>query len=293
MKFLLIGASGYIGKSLTSQLVEAGHEVVCSQRKAVTSEWFLDLRQGFCDKTFEKINVDVVCVLAAMTGIKQCEQEPELANKINVEATCQLIKFFHDKGCFIIYLSTNHVFANQTGSFESTTQQNPRSHYGKTKACVESYIAQQQINAAIVRPTKVIGANYPLFDSWLLNWQQGQTVTVFTDHYIAPVSLKHLTSFLMLLSLKKIKGTFHCSGEKAISYAILAKTLLKTFALDAKKYSMQCNVLLENLLTYKQASNLGVTADVASVLSTNGQFFAYPADTLNDVLTEYIRGKFD
>lgn len=290
---LIIGASGYIGKALTSHLSRAGHQVIASQRLSEAAEHYLDLSKGFEKANFAHLRIDVVCVLAAMTDIKQCQRETALAKKVNIESTCQLLKHFHDKGCFIVYLSSNHVFANQAGVIEISKAYNPRSHYGENKALVEEFIKQEQLKAAIVRPTKIIGANFQLFDYWLSCWQQGNSVTVFDDHFVAPVSLKHLTSYIELLLKNKVHGIFHCSGEEAISYAVLADTLLKKLASVAHFHSLSFSFSNTSLLTITKAESLGVKADVASVLSTCGQPFAYPADKLDDVLTEYIRGKFD
>lgn len=284
MKALIIGSHGYIGKALNKQLIALGHSVTQSQRQDESADYFFDLQQAFDKEKFAKGEVDVVFVLAAITSIKQCQQAKLQGETNHTQATCNLIEYFNQQGCFIVYLSSNHVFADQCGEITIHEQLQPRSIYGEDKAAVEKHLAEKQINAAIVRPTKVIGVEFPLFEQWLECWQKNKVVNAFDDHFIAPVSLENLIQFLIKVATKKVSGRYHCSGEKAYSYYQVANKLAQKM--------LDLPVTFTPNIQQEKSSALGVIADKHSMLSVQGQEIGYQADTLDYVLTEYIRGKF-
>lgn len=97
---LVTGTSGLIGGALARSLVKDGkHEVVCISRKPSKIEGAKECRGIFSSfedlRQLDKLNIDVVVHLAAVTG--GCREEDGLL--VNVEGTRKLMRYLADRGC--------------------------------------------------------------------------------------------------------------------------------------------------------------------------------------------------
>ena len=95
---LITGASGFVGKSLSSNIAKNNHRVICMSRKhnGLDLPWvrgefssFEDLRQ------LDKEQVDAVVHLAAVTG--GCLERDGVL--VNAEGTRCLMRYLMDRGC--------------------------------------------------------------------------------------------------------------------------------------------------------------------------------------------------
>lgn len=106
MKTVMVtGGAGYVGSGVLRALLEEGHRVVCVDKLAFGGESILDLwghpRFAFhnvdiCDHAaFDKVlaaeKYDAVIHLAAIVGDPACKREPEVATRINWEASRHLV----------------------------------------------------------------------------------------------------------------------------------------------------------------------------------------------------------
>lgn len=65
----------------------------------------------------------------------QCDTNPDLARKINVDATKALVNATLSKSILLIYISTDYVFPGRPGEapYEASSQTEPPNIYGQTK----------------------------------------------------------------------------------------------------------------------------------------------------------------
>src|ERR1700730_9745870 len=83
MRVLVTGAFGYVGRAVTRRLLDAGHEVVAlssrvrsdEDRESVHSVVLADLRErdGLRGAVAD---VDAICHLAALTGVRESFKRP-------------------------------------------------------------------------------------------------------------------------------------------------------------------------------------------------------------------------
>jgi nucleoside-diphosphate-sugar epimerase len=104
-KILITGGAGYVGSGLLRELLKNGFDVVCVDKLMFGGEALLDIwdNRNFkfikCDIsdyiTFDKVleNYDFFAVihLAAVVGDPACKREPDLAKRINWEASKHLL----------------------------------------------------------------------------------------------------------------------------------------------------------------------------------------------------------
>ena len=125
MKLLITGASGLYGSKLAELAVLKGHQVyaVHSQHEAPFGNPVkLDVtNKENVAAEVTKAAPDAVIHAAAMTDVDKCEQNKELAWKINVEGTLNVAKAAQACGAFLLYISTDYVF---DGEMAATRKQN-------------------------------------------------------------------------------------------------------------------------------------------------------------------------
>jgi hypothetical protein len=103
----------------------------------------LDLTDGLrVDARLRALKPDLVIHCAALSRTKACEQDPELARRINVEATARLANLCRDIP--FIFLSSGEVFDGKTGWYDeadeavSDQRLRPNKARGRTGRLAES-----------------------------------------------------------------------------------------------------------------------------------------------------------
>jgi UDP-glucose 4-epimerase len=104
MKIIITGGAGFIGSHLTDILLTEGHEVLIVDDFSYGKKDFLDrsntrlsIAEGditnkeFINQVFHAFNPELVFHLAALHHIPTCENKPDIALKINIEGTQQIL----------------------------------------------------------------------------------------------------------------------------------------------------------------------------------------------------------
>jgi len=140
---LLVGGAGYIGGTLTNQLVDAGYNVVVYDN-LLYEERFLKkvaFHYGDIRDTQELLKIekkyDTVIWLAAIVGDGACSQDPELTMEINFNS---LKRFLDASKRRILFPSTCSVYGMQDGLLTENSPVRPLSAYAETKHMAEEVV---------------------------------------------------------------------------------------------------------------------------------------------------------
>ena len=139
MKIALVGSSGYIGSALAENLNTKEHEVLCFGRSGDVDA-YLDLRQAE-NFDYEKLEkVDFVVFTAAISGPDKCAVEFEACWNINVLGTRYFIEEALQRGCRVLFFSSDAVYASRPGEiYDEGSIMEPQTPYGKMKQAVEEH----------------------------------------------------------------------------------------------------------------------------------------------------------
>lgn len=155
---LVIGGAGYIGSVLVGKLMQAGAKVRVLDHLIYDNGY--SLQHYFDEPNFSFINDDFsdngvissaldgmqdVILLASLVGDPICKRYPELAVKVNRDATQHLIDSMADKGTErFTFASTCSNYGIHEGDelATETSELNPQSIYAETKIAVETYILE-------------------------------------------------------------------------------------------------------------------------------------------------------
>lgn len=234
-KILILGGNSTIGAELYKTLSSQGFDVdVTTRRVSDTSGnvLFLDLADNKSFDSVFKHHYDIAIICSAVTSVAACQKEPKSTKYINVDATIEIINHLSERGTHIIFISTSLVFDGSTAFARPFDKKNPSCHYGEQKAIVEDYLLTSNLSAAIIRFTKVIPPQYPLFVDWISSLRLGETISPYIDKNIAPVSLAFAVSILSWLTIYKKIGLYQVSSEFEITYLDAALYLAELKGLD-------------------------------------------------------------
>ena len=131
----LVGATGNIGK----RVVEKGEDINVISR----FELKLDqrpLKYNFDNKSIGGTRIqegDVVIFAAAISEPSVVSAQFDKALAVNVESTGEFISKVLEKGCKVLFLSSDAVYGDVESGFDESHPVNPKGAYAEMKAIVE------------------------------------------------------------------------------------------------------------------------------------------------------------
>ena len=177
---LVTGAKGQLGKTL---------QEVALEEKAFVWVFCDKSMLDICDpmaiqKAFMQYKPDYCINLAAFTNVKQAEEKPLMAKRVNVAGVQQLVDNCNQYKTCLLHLSTDYVFDGSNNKpYVETDITNPQSVYGQTK--LDGELAMQQIN-----PTNSI----IIRTSWVYS--------KFGNNFVKGLSLKLLFKYNFSITYK-------------------------------------------------------------------------------------------
>jgi dTDP-4-dehydrorhamnose reductase len=171
---------------------------------------------------FRKEFPSAIIHCAAMSRSGDCAREPQLARRINVEATAHLTQLAGDIP--FVFFSTDLVFDGAKGGYVETDRPNPLSFYAETKVAAEE-IVRRNPRHVIVRISLSGGTSRTGdrgFNEEIKNaWRKGKTLNLFVDEFRCPSAAPVIARAVWELVAKRATGTFHlCGAEKLSRYEI-------------------------------------------------------------------------
>jgi dTDP-4-dehydrorhamnose reductase len=162
-------------------------------------------------KIFQQNEIDMVIHTAAITKVRQCEDDKQLAWRVNVQGTKNLIdEIIHSKlNISFVYVSTACVF---DGYSEMDTEESipyPENFYSLTKLLGE-FEVNQLPNSTIIRTNFVPRKTWP--------YQKA-----FTDRFGTYLFANQVANGILDVLKEKLTGVIHIVGDKKMSVFELAK----------------------------------------------------------------------
>ena len=181
-------------------------------------------------KFIEKQDFDICFHCAANASTAICEDNPQLANKINVESTKVIVDICKEKNACLIFCSSEQVFNGKEnlGPFKEDEVPEAVSVYGQNKIDCEKYIHSQGIDAIILR----------------FSWMMGLSF----DNIKASASI---VKNVMNAVIKQEPTLFTCNEKRGMTYA---KYFAKQFKAISKLPCDTYHVCCQNEFTTYQAA---------------------------------------
>ena len=202
MKTIITGGSGDLGTSIKKLFPKAfafgSKDMDVTDAKEIMSK-LLDIKP------------QLLIHAAALVGIRECEDNKELAWKTNVEGTQNIVDALNklDNGCHLIYISTACVFAGEKERYYTEDDvPSPKNYYSLTKLCGE-IVTRQYKSTCIVR------TNFVPKKQW-------KYPKAFTDRFGTYLFSDNVAEGIKEVTSKKQTGIIHIAGDKRMSMHNLA-----------------------------------------------------------------------
>jgi len=241
MKILIIGASGFLGKKIYTELSKQ-HEIAGTcMSKRMEGLRYLDItnRNGV-EKFFQGIHPDLIIHTAAICNSDFCEVNKRRAWKVNVEGTRNLVYICKKMKIKLFYISTDYVFDGESGPYNEESKPNPINYYGLTKLEGERVVKEELYNYVILRPTILYGYNNEQDKETFvkkvirsLKKEEELAVDGYTKKY--PILIDDIAGGLRRLIEADYRGVVHMGGREAVTRYQWALKIAEVFGLNKNK----------------------------------------------------------
>lgn len=224
LKILVCGATGQIGRSLTTQAQARGLDVIGMSHQQMD---LTDARQ--VQRTVERLRPGLIINAAAFTQVDAAEGNARLAYAVNRDGAALLAGAAAGLAIPLFHLSTDYVFDGQARSpYKESDRTAPLGVYGASKLEGEHAIAQRLERHLILRTSWVYGEHGGNFVKSMLRLGARPELRVVDDQIGCPTSAERIASVLLELAHRHATGEelawglYHYSGRSPCSWHAFA-----------------------------------------------------------------------
>ncbi|MFT5286957.1 MAG: dTDP-4-dehydrorhamnose reductase [Planctomycetota bacterium] len=233
-RVLVLGGSGFLGTALLEAMSGKGREVLSASRKPGerpraegddVRDVALDLENaGAATTLIQLLQPKAVLLVAALSRMGDCEQNPERAQRLNAEAASEVARACALADIRLLYTSTDLVFDGEPPRESGYVESDPvsaNSIYGQSKAAGEAAVLNAHPEALVVRLPLLFGNSrgrgLGASDSLLAALAHGDSPGLFTDEWRTPLDVDQAAKALVELLDGSQKGRLHLAGPERIS----------------------------------------------------------------------------
>ncbi len=204
LEVLITGSTGRLGRELVkvfpNALAPTHKELDITDKEAVF-------------EYIKKSRPEVVVHCAALTGVRECENNKELAWHVNIEGTENQVKACEKivNSCYFVYISTACVFYGDRGNYVENDVPYPKNFYSLTKLLGEFVVKYSTLKKWLI-----IRTNFVAREKW-------SYPKAFVDRYGTYLFADDLARAIKNVVESNITGILHVCGEEKISMFELAR----------------------------------------------------------------------
>lgn len=227
LKFLVLGATGMAGHTISLYLFEKGHDVTTFSKTSFP--YCKNIIGDATDKDFLtsilRNNYDVVINCIGILN-KACDEEPSKAVYINSYLPHLIVDILKDTDTKLIQMSTDCVFSGNSGHYSENSFRDGGSFYDRTKA-----LGEVVDNKNLTFRTSIIGPDTKENGIGLFNWfmKQNGKVSGYTKAIWTGVTTLTLAKAMEVAAIENLTGIYNLVNNKSISKFELLNLFNKYF----------------------------------------------------------------
>ena len=188
---------------------------------------------------FQQIRPNAVIHTAAMANIDVCENNQELAWKVNVGITEAISEQCKTMGIKMIVCSTDTVFDGIKGHYSETDAPFAVNYYAKTKIEAERIVLAASAKNVVARLSlvmgmPVMGKGNSFLAETIEKLKKGETVKFPENEIRTPIDVVTLGAALTELAGSDFGGIIHLCGNTRINRYKMACHLAKMLGFDSR-----------------------------------------------------------
>ena len=222
-KILVTGCNGQLGREIQKEYENDGAMLIC------TDVGDLDISDNEQVMRYVRdLQPDVIMNCAAYTAVDACENEWDLAYRINAIGPRNLAIAARETGAKLMHISTDYVFeGNAHEPYTEFDEVHPVSAYGKTKLEGERFVQQFAERYFILRTAWLYGEGNNFAKTMLRLAESHDEVRVVCDQFGSPTSAAELAKVMHRLEPTENYGLFHATCEGSCSWADFAEEIFR------------------------------------------------------------------
>lgn len=228
-KILVTGCNGQLGRAIRKEYANDAVEFVNTD--VVEGEGVISLDITDVDavlKLARETRPDVIINCAAHTNVDKCEEQWDLAYKINALGPRNLSIAAAELDAKMIHVSTDYVFeGNGTRPYTEFDAPNPVSAYGKTKLEGEKFVKEFAPKHFILRTAWLYGDGKNFVKTMLKLSENHDEVNVVCDQLGSPTSAVELAKMIHYLEGTENYGLFHATCEGDTNWADFTEEIFR------------------------------------------------------------------
>ncbi len=191
---------------------------------------------------FQTNQVQLIINCAAYNAVDKAENEPQIAELLNVTAVKNLRQIAEKYNCYLIHISSDYVFEGQNYlPYKENEKVNPQSVYGKSKLNGEQTLKGYE-KGIIIRTSWLYSSFGNNFVKTMLRLaKERDEIRVVFDQVGTPTYAADLARAIITIvkqtfenSKKFIPGIYHFSNEGICSWYDFAKEIIDIVKLECK-----------------------------------------------------------
>lgn len=233
-RVLITGAGGLLGRPLARRfaLDRAWHTIALDRAGLNITD------AEAVGHVVEREKPGLIINCAAFTKVDACEQEKELAQRVNGEGAGIVAAAAAKIGARLIHISTDYVF-DGTSALPYREDQPPAPPemlcwYGRSKLLGEQAVTSRHPSSLIVRTAWVFGEDGPCFPKTILRLaKERPELRVVNDQVGSPTYAKDLADAIYRLGqLPEATGMMHVTNSDICTWYDFAREILRVAGLD-------------------------------------------------------------
>ncbi len=240
MKLLITGVSGLLGINLAHEMMSV-HDVIGVDRGKLLNAPFRVLKKDLLesdavDYILDAAQPDWLVNCAALADLDACENDPDLAKRLNTDVPRQLARASKSRGIHFAHISTDAVFdGEKDGFYTEGDKPNPLGAYAKTKLDGEWAALTENPNTIVARVNFYgwsLGGRRSLAEFFYNNLTNNKSMSGFTDVIFCPMLVNDTARLLVKMLQKGLHGVYHVVGPQAMSKYQFGVEIARKFSLS-------------------------------------------------------------
>ena len=253
VRVLVFGGSGFLGARLLGALdspgspgsPDAGGRELLSvsrnpgARPRVPCETIRDVagdlaQAGVAETLIQLLQPSYVFLVAALARVGDCERDPDLAQRLNVELPREVARACAVRGLRLVFTSTDLVFGGEPPRDSGHREEDPPDStqvYGQSKAEGERALLEAYPEALVVRLPLLFGDSgergLGASDALLSALNNDESPKLFTDEFRTPLDVDNASRALIELSRTRESGCLHVAGPDRLSRLEFARLVVE------------------------------------------------------------------
>jgi dTDP-4-dehydrorhamnose reductase len=234
-RLLIVGAGGFLGMHAV-EAASASMDVICAGRgldadgeghrgnfKGVDAVSLDIAEASSVDRAFRMVRPDAVLLLAAISDIDRCEQNPDQAFAVNARGAEHVANACARGGIRLLFTSSAAVFDGSKKGYCEEDSPAPLSVYGRTKLWGEMAVRGLMPTAVILRFALVLGfaqraGTNAMLDAAMAKWRAGIPVSFPTYEDRNPIDAVALSmAMIALIGNSALSGIYHAGSSDSVS----------------------------------------------------------------------------